>query len=77
MQTRDMGTNHSVSEYASSTHPGDWGRAMACATSRLAELCDADPQSDHEGLLGRELHLVITPSGDGVDITLSCSAPTP
>lgn len=77
MHTRHMDQNPSTTAFASSTHPGDWGRALACALSTLTEICGNASMGNHESLLGQELQLVISPEGGGVNMTLSWSPRTP
>lgn len=72
MQAGQVQGVRSATAVASSPHPGDWGRALACAISQLAKNCEIETaDKNREQLLGRELKLVITPNDKGVQITVS------
>lgn len=63
---------YSTTEESDSTHPHDWGRAMAVAISRLVEMAhDAGDVVEHENLYGEDLHLCVTETEHGANITLS------
>ncbi len=67
-----MDKKFSVTEESSSKHPADWGRAMAIAISRLADLArDAGDVVEHENLYGEHLHLFVEETEDGANITMS------
>ncbi len=61
-----------ATEESTSKHPHDWGRAMAVAICRLAEMAReaGDPVHD-EALIGEDLHLFVKDTEDGVNITMS------
>lgn len=62
----------SVTEESDSKHPHDWGRAMAVAISRLVDLAhEAGDVVEHENLYGEDLHLYVTETDDGANITMS------
>ncbi|MHA7281920.1 hypothetical protein [Arthrobacter sp. TMS2-4] len=62
----------SVTEPSTSKHPQDWGRAMARAISRPADMADAAGDAvEHEALLEEDLHLYVQDSEPGVTITVS------
>lgn len=64
-------STYSATENSSSKHPGDWGRAMAVALTRLVDQARADGHIiEHENLYGASLHLTITEAEHGVQITL-------
>lgn len=70
MATTDK--KYSVTEESDSKHPHDWGRAMAVAISRLAELArDEGDVVEHENLYGEDLHLFVRETEDGAKITMS------
>ncbi|MBG6215958.1 hypothetical protein IWX75_000395 [Arthrobacter sp. CAN_A6] len=67
-----MDKKFTATEESSSKHPHDWGRAMAVAISRLADMArEAGDEFEHEALLGEDLHLFVEDTDDGVDITIS------
>ncbi|WP_323959460.1 hypothetical protein GC088_13155 [Arthrobacter sp. JZ12] len=62
----------SVTEESDSKHPHDWGRAMSVAISRLVEMAEeAGDVVEHENLYGEDLHLYVTETAGGADITMS------
>jgi hypothetical protein len=62
----------SATEDSTSKHPQDWGRAMAVAICRLAEMArEAGDPVHHEALIGEDLHLYVEDTADGVSITMS------
>lgn len=62
----------SATEESTSKHPQDWGRAMAVAICRLAEMArEAGDPVHHEALIGEDLHLFVEDTADGVSITMS------
>ncbi|GAB3550273.1 hypothetical protein GCM10027404_17190 [Arthrobacter tumbae] len=62
----------SVTEESDSKHPQDWGRAMAVAISRLVELAhEAGDVVEDENLYGEDLHLYLTETEEGANITMS------
>ncbi|MHA7208477.1 hypothetical protein [Arthrobacter sp. MDT1-65] len=62
----------SATEKSTSKHPHDWGRAMAVAICRLADMArEAGDPVHHEALIGEDLRLFVEDSEDGVDITMS------
>lgn len=62
----------SVTEESDSKHPHDWGRAMAVAISRLADLAhEAGDVVEHENLYGEDLHLFVSETDEGANITMS------
>lgn len=65
-----MSYSYTASAASSSRDPHDWGRAMASAMTSLAEEADAGGDPAHEALYGQDLHLSITPTEEGVLITL-------
>jgi hypothetical protein len=73
VHTRRMSDNHTVTVFASSTNPKDWGRALADAMSELSSRLAGDDTSDQGLLLGKKLVLDIHPRESGVDITVSWS----
>ncbi|KRF08586.1 hypothetical protein ASH00_02445 [Arthrobacter sp. Soil782] len=61
-----------VTEESDSKHPQDWGRAMAVAISRLVELAhEAGDVVEDENLYGEDLHLYLSETEDGANITIS------
>ncbi len=67
-----MDKKFTATEESSSKHPHDWGRAMAVAISRLADMArEAGDEFEHEALLGEDLHLFVEDTEDGVNITIS------
>lgn len=62
---------YKATESASSKHPGDWGRAMARAMAGLANQAAEIDGVGHEDLYGKNLHLVIKETEEGVEITLT------
>ncbi|MFI5086500.1 MAG: hypothetical protein ACHP7K_11290 [Actinomycetales bacterium] len=65
-------TTYSASASSSSSHPHDWGRALAAALADLSE--QLGPESDDGGpaaILGAELRLLVTPADDGVELTVT------
>ena len=73
VQTRCMSDKHTVTVFASSTNPKDWGRALADAMSALSGPVAGDETPNHARLLGQKLVLDIRPKDAGVDITVSWS----
>ncbi|NKX52295.1 hypothetical protein HER39_17310 [Arthrobacter deserti] len=65
-----MGTGYRASAVSNSKEPHDWGRAMAAAMSDLAARSSLEGTS-HTALFGGTLHLTVTETDDGVEITLS------
>lgn len=64
-------STYSATESSSSKHPGDWGRAMAVALTRLVDQARADGYFiEHDNLFGASLHLTITEVAHGVQITI-------
>ena len=64
-------STYSATESSSSKHPGDWGRAMAVALTRLVDQARADAYDiEHHSLYGAGLHLTITEAEHGVQITI-------
>lgn len=62
----------SVTEESDSKHPHDWGRAMAVAISRLVDLAhEAGDVVEHENLYGEDLHLFVSETDEGANITMS------
>jgi hypothetical protein len=62
----------SVTEESDSKHPQDWGRAMAVAISRLVELAhEAGDVVEDENLYGEDLHLYLSETEHGANITMS------
>ncbi|WP_104181333.1 hypothetical protein [Arthrobacter sp. B0490] len=62
----------SATEKSTSKHPQDWGRAMAVAICRLADMArEAGDPVHHEALIGEDLRLFVEDSEHGVDITMS------
>ena len=58
-------------ERASSTDPGDWGRALAVALERLLDAAQLDGRyAQHEHLWGVDLLLRIEEDGDGAEVTV-------
>ncbi|WP_345149459.1 hypothetical protein [Arthrobacter ginkgonis] len=66
-----MSDKHTVTVFASSTNPKDWGRALADAMSELSGPVAGDETPDHARLLGQKLVLDIRPKDAGVEITVS------
>ncbi|MEO8220934.1 MAG: hypothetical protein ABI563_09135 [Specibacter sp.] len=67
-------SDYSATEGSSSTHPADWGRAMAVALTRLVDQARADGHDiESDQLYGAELHLTIAEAEHGVQITLRWS----
>ncbi|MUK00540.1 hypothetical protein GM708_00515 [Vibrio cholerae] len=61
-----------ATEESTSRHPHDWGRAMAVAISRLADMArEAGDPVHHEALIGEDLHLFVEDTEGGVAITMS------
>ncbi len=61
-----------ATEESTSRHPHDWGRAMAVAISRLADMArEAGDPVHHEALIGEDLHLFVEDTEGGVSITMS------
>lgn len=73
VQTRCMSDQHTVTVFASSTNPKDWGRALADAMSELSGPVAGDETPDHARILGQKLVLDIRPKDAGVEITVSWS----
>ncbi len=66
----------SATEESTSKHPQDWGRAMAVAISRLAEMArEAGDPVHHEALIGEDLRLQVEHTDHGVRITVSWTPP--
>ncbi|MDQ0736228.1 hypothetical protein [Arthrobacter agilis] len=62
----------SATEESTSRHPQDWGRAMAVAICRLADMArEAGDPVHHEALIGEDLHLFVEDTEHGVSITMS------
>ncbi|WP_427136655.1 hypothetical protein [Pseudarthrobacter sp. S9] len=61
-----------VTVHASSTHPGDWGRAMARAVSlligQITDTTGSDPSRAPAGL-DLSLHVTALPSGEAITVT--------
>ncbi|MFJ6280422.1 hypothetical protein [Arthrobacter subterraneus] len=67
----------SATEESDSKHPSDWGRAMAVAMSRLVELAhEAGDVVEDENLYGEDLHLYVTETDHGANITMSWTPST-
>lgn len=68
-----MTDKYSVTTFASSEQPKDWGRALADAVSQLVELITGEDVPGHEGVHGKDFRLRILPNQEeeGVDITVS------
>ncbi|BAS12067.1 hypothetical protein AHiyo8_03700 [Arthrobacter sp. Hiyo8] len=64
-------TVRSVTVEASSTHPADWGRAMAVALNQLIQdiiaATGTDPCRDPEGL-DVSLHINAVPTGEAITV---------
>lgn len=67
-----MTYKYTATARASSTHPHDWGRAMAVAIGDLVSQAEAGgDEVEHENLYGEELHLVIKEIRGGAHFTLT------
>lgn len=62
-------TSYTGTERASSTDPGDWGRALAVALERLLQAARMDGHyAQHERLFGVDLALRIEEDLDGANV---------
>lgn len=63
--------SYTGAERASSSDPGDWGRALAGALERLLQAASMDGQyAQHDRLFGVDLTLRIEEDGDGAKVTV-------
>jgi|1186.fasta_scaffold1222385_2 hypothetical protein len=65
-----MDAGYRASAESNSKEPHDWGRAMAAAMSALVAQSSL-AGSSHTELFGEVLHLTVTETAEGVDITLT------